>query len=92
MFRRMWKNHDDSEESYDDDTLPIIRKHQNNSQIKAQSLSLVVNMLVKKKEKAKGKWLPMSHKVQQYRALVNLLCRVHSWMKKIRLLSGTYEV
>ena len=65
MFQRMWKNHDDSEESYDDDTLPIIRKHQNSSQIEAQSLSLVVNMLVKKKEKAKGKWLPVSHKVQQ---------------------------
>ena len=57
MFRRMWKNPEDLEESYDDDTLPTIRNIRIAlDQIEVQSLSLVVDMLVKEKEKAKGEW------------------------------------
>ena len=57
MFRRMWKNPEDLEESYDDDTLPTIRNIRIAlDQIEVQSLSLVVDMLVKGKEKAKGEW------------------------------------
>ena len=51
---RMWKNPEDSEESYDDDTLPTIRNIRIAvQQIEAQSLSLVVDMLMKEKEKGR---------------------------------------
>eukprot|EP00731_Ephydatia_muelleri_P017622 Em0010g720a len=54
MLGRKWKNPEDSEESFDIDTLPNIRNIRIAlQQIEAQSLSLVVDMLMMEKEKGR---------------------------------------